>query len=317
MEEVDVVQSVDLEDPEEFLDALAPRSAHFRDKPQGAWIFRGIDDDTYQFVPAALRTDERSRERFERLGEAGPVVPGEEPKRQVRAEIVIVAKFAWLADAQGLPLPEDTQELRERIRTERAIDDFAAEFVMGRKQWPPEGMFSLIGLAQHYRLPTRLLDWTRHAFTAAYFAARNPARNGTTRSRRLVVWAFNTEILETLRRRGGDFPFFLACYIVTAPSAGNPNLAAQQGVFTLWQSPSGELGPQRAPLDEALAAFLKDRKHTPDQPLFKRLTLPACEARRLMRLLQREGITAARLFPGYQGVADAIDERSMYGDLSP
>ena len=230
----------------------------------------------------------------------------------MRAEIEIVAKFAWLADAQGLALPDDSQELRERIRTERAIDEFVRNLSV-RNPWPPEDMLSLIGLAQHYRLPTNLLDWSRHAFTAAYFAARRLVSECPRETQRLAVWGFNTAILECLQRKSAHFRYGLPCYIVTAPSAGNPNLAAQQGLFTLWLSRSGELEPHRTPLDQAVAGFLKENKRNGDGPLFLRFTLPAREAPRLMQLLDREGITTARLFPGYQGVAEAIDDRSLYG----
>ena len=44
----------------------------------------------------------------------------------------------------------------------------------------------------------------------------------------------------------------------------------------------------------------------------RKFTLPASEARSLMRLLAAEDVSAATVFPGYAGVVEALRERKWW-----
>ena len=72
--------------------------------------------------------------------------------------------------------------------------------------WPPDVLLPMIGLAQHYGAVTRLLDWSRDALTAAYFAAtrgrcaREHSESMHAAENRLAVWIFNAELLDSIQR---------------------------------------------------------------------------------------------------------------------
>ena len=93
--------------------------------------------------------------------------------------------------------------------------------------------------------------------------------------------------------------------LVTAPGAGNANVYAQGGQFTLVLQPAGldldrpaDRSPQ-TPVLRKMAALHK-------------ITLPIAEAPRLLRLLALENTNGASLFPAYDGVKKAMDERRYW-----
>lgn len=57
----------------------------------------------------------------------------------------------------------------------------------------PSADWDLLALAQHYGLPTRLLDWSFGALTAAWFAVENEGRDEKGAQQDAVVWLLKTK----------------------------------------------------------------------------------------------------------------------------
>jgi hypothetical protein len=314
MDDPSPVQFIACRTADEFLDALSPRAFHFRKEHPPSYLFRGHGDQRYRLIPTAFRPSR-------------PIAPIGKPskverktnERQIGFEIGRIAEFFERADANGLSLPEDSQALRSRLfdlmyreetRTDR--DGFSI--------WPPEELLSMIALAQHYGLPTRLLDWTRHAFTAAYFAAIEAAqwKKATDEApeglERLAVWALK-DTYDVNRIASQNLTDRLQrineITVVTAPTATNPNLHAQRGVFTLHRPPSVLPKSQLEPEPLERVAVRLQEEHDIHQHLIE-FSLPVDESPTLLRLLAVEGIDAAALFPGYYGVVRAMKESKYW-----
>jgi hypothetical protein len=82
------------------------------------------------------------------------------------------------------------KEIGWEYKANEAVD-MRAEFARRAKpfinQKLPYGVGEYLHLMQHYRFPTRLLDWTEGAFIALYFAIRIPKKNNKTP----CVWMLN------------------------------------------------------------------------------------------------------------------------------
>lgn len=189
----------------------------------------------FPLVPAALRPSTRKELwRLSRL--PSQYQTDERETYQVRAELLLLRHFFEYADRCGLPVPEDRQTIRKPFQHVSGHGDAFDQFVRRPRTWIPDELLSLAGLAQHYGLPTRLLDWTRDHCVAAYFAAKASLigrKDNPQADQCLVVWAMKEAAVYRGQSRFDD-PKSRPLKIVTSPAALNPNLRAQQGLFTMW-----------------------------------------------------------------------------------
>jgi hypothetical protein len=296
----DIVQpQVDCLSAEEFLDKLSPLKPDFEiDENNGIWLFRGQGQD-WKLIPSLFRKDGKMKSLTNRNIE--------NDKELHRAERDILIQFFEIADKRGLILPDDSQELRSHLTSLKNDLNLQVQRQSEMKLW------SLKALAQHYGIPTCLLDWTRKAYIAAYFAAEDAHKHNDeyAPASSLVVWAFHFPKLPNPEKYGPHTPI----RIVTAPGATNSNLRAQQGVFTWMDSEYiKELKNEYLPLDQVLEGLVENEyvgRVVRDCKL-RKYTLPLHATRELLHILTKLDITPSAIYPGYQSI---VSDLQMQGYL--
>jgi hypothetical protein len=287
------VETVQCDTARELLAQIAPTAEGFMRAYDDSWLFRGQGDATWDLMPAAFR-EQRKMSCF--ATDAAPDWPEWTNRHQINAETTAITAFLDEADRAGLAIPGDIDTIYQdlHVTLEKPFAPIAIEDQLG---WPPRSARHVVALAQHYGIPTRLLDCTRSSYIAAYFAASDVLRRN--RFGEMAIWAISSSWHVPNQH------VFLPIYpvLVMAPYASNPNLRAQQGIhlgvpvdLTLTRS---AVRADFAPLLSLIDAEL--RPH--GLAAVRKFTLPTDEAPHLLWYLRKHGVTASQLFPGYAGAA--------------
>jgi hypothetical protein len=283
----------DCKTAEELFEKLSPRHAYWQPDPS-LWIFRGIGDVRHPLIAKAHRSGGFSDFGYDLGRDAGF-----SKRDDVMEELL--ERFRAALDRAGLPIPA-----RDRL---------------GRSDGGTWGSrisqydVPLLVLAQHYGLPTPLLDWTSQGRVAAYFAAASAA-NESARDGSLAVWGMRRDFeRHWIMSEDSSNRWLASVNVISAPRASNPNLHAQSGVLTwLWgeQAHTMTLDAFAEMVAERHATKLAEAGITP--PLMRCLTAPRSCAPTLLRLLSHEGVDGSSMYPGYDGVVRRLKERELWDD---
>ena len=293
-----------------FNDVLSP-SGKLYDKFLG-FVYRGERTNKYKLLPGALRED-----KIDQLFGAGKPVGNQAQwlTWQVYAEYSLLREFYQLSNNNGLKVPKID------AISKNYNDFFPEEFILrrGTTTWLSDDVADLAALAQHYGVLTRLLDWTYDLHVAIYFASvgaikakvnnKNFEKDDT-----IVIWALNSYYIQFLQSTVSRIPL----NFVVPPYYDNPNLNAQKGLLSYWEVLVPDRAEQifqeniiltdRTPLNELLQKYCSRDGDSDNTILLYKLEFPVEDCVAAYEYIRKLGYTAAKLFPGYDGVVRHMDE---------
>ena len=163
-----------------------------------SYVFRGHKDINYQLLPTSKRMENK-----EHLWLLSGIKPLDEQSEleclQIIVEYNVLKNFYNLSDGSGLNVPHvDKLRINIDVNIESSLN-------LKTDEWISDDLMEIAGLAQHYGLPTRLLDWTYDYKIALYFATSG-IYDSNEYNKDCVVWAINYQYFNSLKQTDKNIP---------------------------------------------------------------------------------------------------------------
>lgn len=267
------------------------------------FIFRGVSCSKYKLCPSVLRDTK--------------LVLAD----QLLREATLLQIFYRICNDNGLKIP-CKKSISDSYFTN--ITESKSWYKEGKDVWLDDDVLELAALAQHYGVPTRLLDWSQDINTAIYFATINAMKKINSKdnvSEKFTLWALNIKILQLVNKslKENNLPIIPIRTII--PSyANNKNLCAQKGVLTSWALNLREAYKKglwdevvSEDTEELLVEYLdglspKGKVHN---VLFQ-FNFSYSLIYDFWEYLNKINCNTAKMFPGYGGVANHIKDLSLF-----
>lgn len=212
----------------------------------------------------------------------------------IHAELRAVQLFLESADKVGINTPLDYNALALH---QKNFEDLNSEQETElNSEFPAPQFLTSMAMAQHYGVPTRLLDWTESPLIAAYFAAEQASTHADAdfEKSEFSIICLGTQLL----RKVSNIKY------VSAPRAGNQFLKAQRGAFTIINNANQYfLDNGKWPSIEDAVSDERDPETLYTRPPLIRFSLPVNEADNLLRLLYRLDVSKLTLMPSLENAA--------------
>lgn len=302
-------------------------------KNNSGYIFRGQSDVKYELLPSILRKSNND------LKDKWGYRFNDNNENFIRNEIRMLCDFVYNCNYRGLLLENIPKTIKKIITRHRVY--IREEILNDTNVWISDEFKEIAALAQHYGMPTRLLDWTFSFNTSLYFATKDllDKKEKDTFS----IWIMNYSLLSDFRaffkrekseekeKSSKDDTFFPLTFIIPE-YAKNPNINAQKGILSLWEVDLKNIYDlvDTTPLDVQLIDFIRDNYqmfenfideqrffdvNSSDLFLLNKYNFSSKDCNNIMRYLNFYGVDTSSIFPGYSGVIEGL--RLAYKYFTP
>lgn len=244
---------------------------------------------------------------------------------QIKKECNVLMKFIDHADKAGLKI-----NINKDIRD--LIDN--SDFYYPEDCWPRENFYEIIGLAQHYGMPTRFLDWSYNYKASIYFAVSDilEYKDDDYEEADGILWAFNYKLFYPSNPKNNRTSEKFKLGFYRPEYYSNPNLNAQKGLFTfilndLYNKDEKSfddiiIDDFKKNTDNDFSGESLTRSHgltdsdIPEgEKIFYKFIIPSKLKPIILEEICEDNYSEEFLFPGYGGVAMSVKNKVILDEL--
>mgnify|MGYP002672564256 CR=1 FL=1 len=273
--------------------------------PISGMVFRGHSLSSYELIPSAHRMDSQTnRPKILNYVSNPYTFPAHLSEYNlVEAEYETLLSFFRLANEQGLYVPDCD------LLSEDYLSSIFYKSIDKLSTWFNPSFIRLAALAQHYGIPTRMLDWSFEFESALYFALEGivEAKNtGANIAKQFAIWGVNAKSLMSVYDIAQRCPlrFIVPNYF------NNSNIIGQKGLLSYVEvndiTNKRQTPFDTKPFDLIITDYLSSFNIKNDGLVLCKMVFPTENAVEELNTLQNKGTSAATIYPSYSGIAKKL-----------